>query len=107
MLQRSREATWQSTGHDGIDRWLLRNNPAGGRTSLVRLRAGTRFPTHRHEGHEEVLVIEGRVRIGEVELERNDYLFTEPGEEHDVVALEDAVIYVASEKPTPPVEPLR
>lgn len=105
MLQRSRDAQWQPTGHDGIERWLLRNNAMGGRTSLVRLRAGTRFPTHAHEGHEEVLVISGRVRLGTVEMERNDYLYTEPGEEHDVVALEDAVIYVASEKRTPKVEP--
>jgi quercetin dioxygenase-like cupin family protein len=33
-----------------------------------------------------------------------DYLFTEPGEEHDVMALTDAVIFVSSRKATPVVE---
>lgn len=107
MVKRSREAEWLATGTDGIERWVLRNNPAGGRTSLVRLKAGARFPRHAHEGTEEVLVISGRVRIGDVEMAQHDFLFTEAGAEHDVQALEDAIIYVASEKRTPPVEPTR
>ena len=28
-----------------------------------------------------------------------DYAWTEAGEEHDLIAVEDAVVYVASEKP--------
>jgi quercetin dioxygenase-like cupin family protein len=39
-----------------------------------------------------------------VELSTGDYLFTEPGEEHDVLALTDAEIFVASQKATPLVE---
>jgi len=46
----------------------------------------------------------GLVRIGEVELSPGDYLFTSPGEEHDVVALSDATIFVSSQKGTPLVE---
>lgn len=55
------ERTWTANGHEGIERSLLRNNDTGGRTSLVRMREGARFPRHRHLGHEEILVIEGRV----------------------------------------------
>lgn len=50
---------------------------------------------------EEVVVLAGRVSIGGVALEEGDYLFTRPGEEHDVVAVSDAVIFVSSEKATP------
>jgi hypothetical protein len=39
-----------------------------------------------------------------VELTQGDYLFTSPGEEHDVVAVSDAVIFVSSQKATPIVE---
>ncbi len=98
------ERQWLPTDYDGIDRSVLRLNDGGGRTSLVRLVAGSRFPRHAHVGSEEVLVIEGKVVIGEATLAAGDYLYTEAGEEHDVQALEDSVIYVASQKQTPIVE---
>jgi quercetin dioxygenase-like cupin family protein len=45
------------------------------------------------------------VRIGGVELDAGDYLFTSPGEEHDVVAVSHtATIFVSSQKSTPVVE---
>ena len=104
LVNKSSARTWSATGHAGIDRSLFRNNEAGGRSSVVRLAAGARFPRHRHEGTEEVVVLAGTVRIGGVELEAGDYLFTPPGEEHDVAALTDATIFVSSQRATPLVE---
>jgi len=72
---------------------------------VVRLAAGSRFPRHTHHGTEEVVVLAGTVSIGGAELSQGNYLFTEPGEEHDVVALSDAVIFVSSQKATPLVDP--
>ena len=95
---------WAATGHAGIERCLFRNNDAGGRSSVVRLSAGARFPRHRHEGDEEVLVLAGQVRIGGVELAAGDYLHTSAGEEHDVQATTEAIIFVSSQKATPLVE---
>lgn len=95
---------WAATPYPGIERSLFRHGDQGGRTSLVRFARGAAFPRHRHQRSEEVLVIAGTVRIGGVELSTGDYLFTEPGEEHDVQALTDAVIYVASQGATPLVE---
>lgn len=92
---------WMPTDYPGIERSVLRLNETQGRTSLVRLRAGSRFPAHSHVGHEDVLVLAGTVSLGGIVLHTGDYLFTDPGEEHDVVAIEDALIYVASEKATP------
>ena len=46
----------------------------------------------------------GEVRIGGVHLVAGDDLFTPPGEEHDVVAVTAAVIFVSSQKATPVVE---
>ena len=71
---------------------------------MVRLKKGSRFPRHAHTGTEEVLVLEGQVSLGGLEMRVGDYLFTEPGEEHDVVAITDAVIFVSSQKATPLVE---
>jgi quercetin dioxygenase-like cupin family protein len=104
LVKRSADRDWKPTDYPGIDRSLFRTNDSGGRSSVVRLTQGTRFPRHAHHGTEEVLVLSGAVRIGGVELAAGDYLFTEPGEEHDVVALADAVIFVSSQKSTPVVE---
>ena len=49
-------------------------------------------------------MLSGTVSIRGVELMPGDYLFTVPGEEHDVVAVSDAVIFVLSQKSTPVVE---
>ena len=104
LVNKAADRTWTPTGVDGIERSLFRNNDAGGRSSVVRLAAGTRFPRHAHHGTEEVVVLAGTVIIGGAELQAGDYLFTSPGEEHDVVAVTDAAIFVSSQKSTQLVE---
>jgi len=95
---------WVATPYPGIERALFRHTEGGGRASMVRLTAGARFPRHAHDGSEEVVVMAGALRIGGADLAAGDYLFTAPGEEHDVVAVTDAVIFVSSQKATPVVE---
>ena len=104
LVNKAASRQWKATDYPGIDRSLFRNNDSGGRSSVVRLASGSRFPRHAHEGTEEVVVLAGTVHIGGVELSAGDYLFTSPGEEHDVVALTDASIFVSSQKSTPVVE---
>jgi quercetin dioxygenase-like cupin family protein len=104
IVKKAVDREWQPTHVAGIDRSLFRNNDAGGRSSVVRLASGSRFPRHTHHGTEEVVVLSGAVRIAGEDLCAGDYLFTEQGEEHDVVALTDAVIFVSSQKSTPLVE---
>ena len=95
---------WKPTDYSGIERSLFRSNETGGRSSVVRLAQGSRFPRHAHQGTEEVVVLAGIVRIGGIELAAGDYLFTQPGEEHDVIAVSDASIFVSSQKATPVLE---
>lgn len=104
LMNKSSNREWSATGYPGIERSLFRNNEEGGRSSVVRLANGSRFPRHAHHGNEEVVVLTGAVIIGGVELSQGDYLFTQPGDEHDVVALSDAVIFVSSQKSTPVLE---
>jgi len=105
LVKKTADREWKSTDYAGIERSLFRSNETGGRSSVVRLSRGSRFPRHAHEGTEEVVVLAGSVRIGGVELSAGDYLFTSPGEEHDVVAVSDtATIFVSSQKSTPVVE---
>lgn len=104
LLKKTADRDWVPTGHPGIERSLFRNNESGGRSSVVRLEQGSRVPRHAHHGTEEVVVLQGRVSLGAVEMGEGDYLFTEAGEEHDVVALTHAVIFVSSQRATPLVE---
>jgi len=101
LVVNAADRDWKSTSYPGIERSLFRNNDAGGRSSVVRLAAGSRFPRHTHQ----VVVLAGTVQIGGAELSEGAYVFTEPGEEHDVVAVSDAVIFVSSQKATPLVTP--
>ncbi len=101
LVNQAVDREWVTTPYSGIERSLFRVNDEGGRSSVVRLTSGARFPRHSHLGSEEVLVLSGKVLIGGVELSQGDYLFTQAGEEHDVVALSDAVIFVSSQKATP------
>jgi len=104
LLKKAAEREWTPTDHAGIERSLFRNNAEGGRSSVVRLKQGSRFPKHAHHGTEEVLVLSGTVTLGGTRMDTGDYMFTTPGEEHDVVAIKDAVIFVSSQKATPLVE---
>jgi quercetin dioxygenase-like cupin family protein len=104
LVNKAADREWNATDYPGIERSLFRNNETGGRSSVVRLAKGSRFPRHAHHGTEEVVVLTGVVRIGGVELNAGDYLFTTPGEEHDVVAVSDASIFVSSQRGTPVVE---
>lgn len=104
QINKAANREWAPTGYAGIERSLFRNNEQGGRASVVRLSQGSRFPRHGHEGEEEVLVLSGMVMIGGVELAQGDYLHTGAGEEHDVLALSDALIFVSSQRGTPVVE---
>ena len=104
LLKKASEREWMPTGSQGVERSLFRNNETGGRSSVVRLAEGSRVPRHVHHGMEEVLVLAGRVSLDGVEMVEGDYLYVEPGERHDVLALTDAVIFVSSQKATPFVE---
>ena len=105
LVNNAADRQWVATDFPGIERSLFRNNETGGRSSVVRLKAGARFPRHAHQGTEEVVVLTGTVRIGGEDLAAGDYLFTSPGEEHDVEAISDATIFVSSQKGTPIIEP--
>jgi quercetin dioxygenase-like cupin family protein len=104
LVNKAATREWNATDYAGIERSLFRDNETGGRSSVVRLARGARFPRHAHHGTEEVVVLSGTVGIGGVELSPGDYLFTSPGEEHDVVAVSDALIFVSSQKSTPVLE---
>ena len=59
-----REMPWHSDQRrPGIARKLLRGSRDAEYTTLLRLDAGVRFPSHSHPAGEELFVVDGRIRI--------------------------------------------
>jgi quercetin dioxygenase-like cupin family protein len=98
LVKRAQGREWQPAGYEGAERAVLRMSPEQGRTNIVRLKKGSHGPRHKHLAGEHVLVLSGKVAIAGETLATGDYSFTEAGEEHDLTALEDSVIFVTSDK---------
>lgn len=75
--------------------WLIHIDDAGdavtaANVGFVKVRAGTPFPHHTHEGAETVLVLQGGYRDSDGSLrERGDFFEAGDGTDHDFCALED------------------
>ena len=95
-LKSTEKREWTNAGYEGAERAILRLTREGGRTSIVRLKKGARGPRHKHNAGEDALVLSGKVSIGGFVMSAGDYLYTEAGEEHDLIALEDSVIYAST-----------
>ena len=80
-----------------VDFCGLRINEMQGGTAIIKMKEGVRFPTHTHKSDEETLIVSGSCLIGGERLQAGDYLHTAQGEEHDVVAETDVVMYVTVE----------
>jgi quercetin dioxygenase-like cupin family protein len=95
---------WTSAGYPNAERAILHLNAGQGRTSIARFKAGARAPMHKHRAAEHAYVISGKVQIAGQVLTAGDYLYTEAGEAHDLVALEDSVLFASSELPVEVLE---
>lgn len=86
--------SFKETGLPGISSSVVWGENGNG-SDFVAFKSGARFPLHDHEGPEEILMLEGRIRFGDLILSAGDYLKIGPGEEHDAEALEDSVFFLA------------
>jgi quercetin dioxygenase-like cupin family protein len=96
MFLRETERQWLPSGYDGVELCPLHVNGEGGGAVLIRARAGSRFPAHDHPGGEDAILLEGRVRLGSRHLDAGDYLWSGPGDVHDLEALEDSLLFASS-----------
>jgi quercetin dioxygenase-like cupin family protein len=91
VLHAKAQRTFTAWG-EGAEISLLRSHETGGVTTIARFFAGSSGKWHSHPGGEELYVISGRLRVGDIELSAGDYLFTPPGAAHEVFAHEEAVL---------------
>jgi anti-sigma factor ChrR (cupin superfamily) len=70
------------------------DNSSGLATSLVRMRAGTSLPRHRHRGVEQFFVIEGDCRVHGEKLGPGDYHRAETGSVHESTYTLDGTLFL-------------
>jgi anti-sigma factor ChrR (cupin superfamily) len=76
---------WERSGVDGVEVRRLFVDAANDRlTMLVRMAAGTSYPSHRHGGVEECYVLEGDLYGPDFEMRAGDYQRLEGGSVHGV-----------------------
>jgi quercetin dioxygenase-like cupin family protein len=93
---RANERRWLPSGFPDVEMCHLHGGEQGGGSVLMRFGAGARFPAHEHPGGEELLVLNGSIRLGDDVLEQGDYQWTPPGEVHDVRSEQGALLLVRS-----------
>ena len=82
LISRSEDMPWQDVA-PGISRKLLFvDSERHYNTSLIRVRAGARYPSHRHADVEEILVLEGDLHLHGVVMRPGDYCRAEPESVH-------------------------
>ena len=81
---------WRATRHEGIYLHFLRRDEATGDvTVLIRMQPGCSYPAHRHNGVEEVFILQGGYRDARGTHRAGDYVSNEAGSAHHPTALED------------------
>ena len=85
---------WITTETPGLDYALLRPQPDGGASLLLRFAKGTSGAEHTHPGGEDLVVLSGDITIGGRRLAAGDYLYTPPDATHDAVAHEDTILFL-------------
>jgi anti-sigma factor ChrR (cupin superfamily) len=83
------KVNWRETRHEGVALALLRRDEAtNDATVLIRMRPGCAYPAHRHNGPEEVFVLQGGYRDARGTYRAGDYVLNPAGSAHTPTALE-------------------
>jgi len=91
----------------GVRRMVVRHDPDRGMTgTILWARPGSRYPAHRHQGHESFLVLQGHCRDDAASYRAGSVARKGPGSAHSVEFLpgEDCIGYVVCYGGLDPVE---
>lgn len=99
QLVKSSETEWKPLKEDGVTGIYVKSlmYDAATRRSpsiLLKFDAGATYPLHNHPAGEEILVLEGDIKVGKDELTSGDYLYTAPGMMHRVSTKNGCVLFL-------------
>ncbi len=90
---------WRGTRHTGIFiHYLRRDAETGSATVLIRMQPGCAYPAHRHNGIEEIFILQGGYRDAQGEHRAGEYVLNEANSDHRPVALdgEDCIMFAVA-----------
>jgi anti-sigma factor ChrR (cupin superfamily) len=97
LIERTESMEWQAGPSSGI--WvkpLFRDRQQQRATSLVRMEPGTRYPSHRHNGTEELFLIEGDFVIEGLVMRSGDYCNAQPASIHGESYTQAGCVFILS-----------
>jgi len=97
FIARPEEMGWGAGQIPGVFAKVLFNDlKRAYSTTLVRLVAGTHYPSHHHAGVEELFLLEGDVTVGKVEMRPGDYCRGEEGSVHEEIVTKGGCLFIAT-----------
>lgn len=99
-IMSANERRFESVGDsEGLELCLVREYENNGIAAFVKVRKGSKVPSHTHVGDEECYVIEGRIDVGDGRIAAaGDYVLANEDDEHELIALEDTLFFVTIHK---------
>lgn len=98
---RENERNWEpATYNPKLERCVLLEHELGGTSGLLKLPKGEKFEKHIHPGGEEVVVLEGSLRLGKEVYNKGDFIYAPVDSVHDGEAYEDTIIFFSVRKPS-------
>ena len=81
------DGNWTSEVPGVFEKHIYVNPETDERTVFVRFDPGSSYPLHNHPGKEEIVVLEGDVKVGKFQMTAGDYLLTPPEGKHAVTSV--------------------
>jgi quercetin dioxygenase-like cupin family protein len=85
-------------GAPGMEVCVLSDHGDGGVSLLVKLQPGAKVPLHDHLGREDSMILQGKVDLGGRFAGPGDYMSMHTGEQHEVRAAEETILFVVVNK---------
>lgn len=101
------EGKWTSEVPGVIEKHVYVNRETDERTVFVRFEPGSTYPLHNHPGKEEIVVLEGEVKVGKYQMKVGDYLLTPPEGKHAVTSVNGGLVFIKLDKATEFIEKRR
>jgi quercetin dioxygenase-like cupin family protein len=102
---RGNEGEWTSEVPGVHEKHVFINHETGERTVFVRFEPGASYPLHNHPGKEEIVVLEGEVKVGKYQMTAGDYLLTPPEGKHAVTSVGGGLVVIKLDKATEFISP--
>lgn len=78
---------------------LYRDDASGAHCALLRYAPGARVPPHRHDGYEQIVVLEGEQRDELGSYTAGTFILNPPGSQHEVWSPEGCLVLITWQRP--------